>query len=83
MHVAVKADNMEVTRLLVASGANLAATDSSGETPACHAARHGHAAQLELLMTAGASLTVCNKVSKLCCFKLISYSDFQKKVYTQ
>ncbi|XP_054286268.1 death-associated protein kinase 1-like [Macrosteles quadrilineatus] len=61
LHVAVRADNTEITRLLLSSGANLAAADSMGETAVFHAARHGNEQQLALLIRAGSSLTSCNK----------------------
>lgn len=62
LHVAVKMENPDVTKLLLASGANLAITDMSEETPVFPAARQGHLEQLRLLVRAGASLTSSNKV---------------------
>uniref|UniRef100_A0A1B6DYK5 Roc domain-containing protein n=2 Tax=Clastoptera arizonana TaxID=38151 RepID=A0A1B6DYK5_9HEMI len=50
-----------MTRLLVASGANLGSIDCSGETALIHAARHGHANQVNLLITAGACISKPNK----------------------
>lgn len=80
LHIAGRTDNTEITRLLLASGANIAAADSMGETAVFHTARHGNMEQLALLIRAGASLTSCNKVRvqppssnfRLKCLKLLS-----------
>ncbi|MCI93694.1 arginine N-methyltransferase 2-like, partial [Trifolium medium] len=50
---AIKGDTEKVTAL-IDSGADVTHFDADGLTPLMHAAKHGHAPILDILLTAGA-----------------------------
>ena len=54
LHWAVRADDLETAKLLIAAGANVKAANREGATPLLLAATNGNAAMLEILIKAGA-----------------------------
>jgi len=58
LHLAAIMGHVEVTELLIASGADLEGTDKYGNTPLHYAAHHGLKETAKLLITKGADLNV-------------------------
>ena len=58
LHLAAIMGHVEVTELLIASGADLEGTDKYGNTPLHYAAHHGRKETTKLLITKGADLNV-------------------------
>lgn len=53
----------EMARLLLMCGANIGIADVQGDTPLIHASRHASVNILNMLIKAGASISVQNQVS--------------------
>ena len=58
LHLAAIMGHVEVTELLIASGADLEGTDKYGNTPLHYAAHHGRKETAKLLITKGADVNV-------------------------
>ena len=58
LHLAAIMGHVEVTELLIASGADLEGTDKYGNTPLHYAAHHGRKETTKLLITKGADVNV-------------------------
>lgn len=60
LHAAAEADSVDITRLLLASGASAAAVDSMGRTPLALAAQLGHVAAVRTLTCCHGSINSTN-----------------------
>ena len=58
LHRAVKYQNIDMAKLLLAHGASVSVQDSAGRTPLSLAIEHRHAEMIELLLAHGADLNV-------------------------
>lgn len=74
LHLAAAMGQVEMARLLLMCGANVALADAEGDTALIHAARHASISILVMLIKAGACISVQNQVDTNCLIHALPFS---------